>query len=275
MFNFIFSLMSFCVTLTSISLFHTPATHPFFYSTLVFAFLTPVCSVTHPSHVPKPIIAPQFSPPPSPALPPPVTYPCPCLVTPLHWWMVGVTGSAVEFKPAGSTDSPLPPPQPKPTPSFCLPLPPSAATTTSTTNTTTTTTFYYSCSLLPPGWKQCQKPKAGRSAEKTHNSPLSAHLPQHSLLTLSFLAGPSNRPGLLGPHKSVRGSGWAWSRASPPVEWAEAGHSLSLHRELSLYNDASRLSVNVCEPVRNSSAFVFWTLSQTQRHFAAFGRALH
>lgn len=69
----------------------------------------------------------------------------------------------------------------------------------------------------------------------------------------------------------MRGSGWAWSRASPHVEWAEAGHSLSLHRELSLYNDASWLSVNVCKPVRNSSAFVFLSIeSNLKTWFCCF-----
>lgn len=163
-------------------------------------------------------------------MPPPVTCPYPCLVTPQHWWMVGVSGSAVEFKPAGSTDT-LPPPSPHPP------------------------TFYCSCSPHPPAPKQCQKPRAGRSAEKTHNSFLHTHLPQHPLLALSFFAGPSNRPGLLGPHKSQGGSGCAGSQTSPLFDWAGAGHSLSLRCELSLHNDASWTSVNV---VFICDAFFSW-----------------
>lgn len=80
---------------------------PSLYSTLPFPtphdFLA-----TSPSHISKSIIAPQSFPPASPPLH--ITYPCSCLVTPLHWWMVRVSGSAVEFKPAGSIDTPPPTP---------------------------------------------------------------------------------------------------------------------------------------------------------------------
>lgn len=171
--------------------------------------------MTTPSRVSEPIIAPQ-----TPHLPPLSTShtPAPALS---HPFTDGWLGSVVQL-----WSSSLRAPQPHPPPSFCQPpslsqlfIPvllslPSPHEENNVSN-----------SKLGTQLRKLTSPPHPTPTPQTH---LSAHLPRHSLLTLSFPAWPRSRPSSRGPHKSRGWSGQASGQAPLWVEWLKVGHFLSL-----------------------------------------------
>lgn len=170
---------------------------------------TPPFPSDHSLRVSEPIIAPQ--PPHRPPLSTPHT-PAPALS---HPFTDGWLGSVVQLWSSSLRAPQTPPPHPHPSAS----LPPNFSS-------------HSSSSSSPPSSDEnnVSNSKLGSQLRKltppqTH---LSAHLPRHSLLTLSFPAGPWSRLGSRGPHKSRGWSGEASSQAPLRVEWLKVGHFLSL-----------------------------------------------
>lgn len=109
------------------------------------------------------------------------------------------------------------------------------------------TFYWFRSSRSYPDENIVRNPKLVAQLRKLITLPCTPKCPQHPTVN-TFIPprAPSNRSGLLGPHKSLRGSGQAKGKGSSSFEWAETGPSMSLHCELSLHNDVSWMSVNVC-----------------------------
>lgn len=160
----------------------------------------PHSPVTSPSRVPKPIIALQ-SLSPSPAAPPqpPNTHthtPAPALS---HPCTDGWLGSVVQLWSSSLRAPRKPPPHrslspsSKPTPSSYMPLHPPP----NQPNSQPLLLLPTSLSSLSDE-NNVRNPKQGTQLRKLITLSSAAHLPQHSLLTLSFLSGPSNKTPLTG-----------------------------------------------------------------------------